>query len=97
MIKAIGNQKLDLNLEEYNYYLELEKIFGKDSFVGLFKTNDDGKIISVLPSSSNPTAMALIFFLLNVMFNQRLRRFDNWMVKMEKLEARIEKIEGLKE
>lgn len=97
MIKAIANQKLDLSPEEYEYYLELEKSFGKDAFIDLFKTNDKGHIVSVMPPTANPTAMILIFFLLNLMFNQRLRQLDNWMNKMDReineLDRRIEKIE----
>jgi len=93
MFKAIANQKIELNKEEFEYYLDLEKSFGKDSFIGLFKTNDKGQIISVTPSPSSPTAMILIFFLLNVMFNQRLRRLDSWIDKMESLEKRIDTLE----
>ena len=93
MIKAVANQKLDLSKEEYNYYLELEKSFGKDAFIGLFRTNDKGHIISVMPPQAGPTAMILIFFLLNVMFNQRLRSFDDWMGQIEKIEQRVLVIE----
>jgi len=95
MIKAIANQKLDLNKEEYKYYLELERNFGKEAFVGLFRTNEKGQITSVMPPQSGPTAMILIFFLLNVMFNQRLRRFDSWMTRMESLEDRVVKLEAV--
>lgn len=96
MIKAIANQKLDLIQEEYEYYLELEKVFGKDAFLGLFKTNKKGRITSVIPSHTNPTAMVLIFFLLNVMLNQRLRSVDSWSSKIENLESRINKLEKSK-
>ena len=93
MIRAIANQKIDLSIEEYQYYLELEKSFGKDIFLGLFKTNDLGQVISVLPHSSNPTAMIIVFFFLNVSFNQRLRRLDDFIDRVKNLENRIIKIE----
>ena len=93
MIKAIANQKLDISKEEYDYYLALEKSFGKGAFVGLFKTNSNGQIIAVMPPQAGQTAMILIFFLLNVMFNQRLRKFDTWMTKLDKLEERVVKLE----
>lgn len=97
MIKAIANQKLDLSPEEYSYYLELEKIFGKNDFIDLFKTDGNGQIISVMPSTTSSTAMILIYFLLNVMFNQRLRRLDQWMLKIEQevedIQKRLDKIE----
>lgn len=93
MIRAVGNKRIDLSNDEYSYYLELEKIFGKESFIGLFKTNKMGIIDSVTPPHSNPVAMVIVFFFMNVMFNQRLRRFDTWMNKMESLESRIEMLE----
>lgn len=93
MIKAIANQKIDLSSEEYQYYLELEKTFGKDAFLNLFKTNDSGQIISVIPQSAAPTAMIIIFFFLNVMYNQRLRKLDIWINKIEDFETRIKKLE----
>lgn len=93
MIKAIANQKIDLSSEEYRYYQELEKVFGKDAFMNLFKTDEDGKIISVIPQSAAPTAMVIIFFFLNVMYNQRLRKLDAWIDKVEDLENRIQKLE----
>jgi hypothetical protein len=97
MIKAIANKKLDLTKEEYDYYLELENSFGKESFYDLFKTNDDGSIIAITPSPAQPTAMLLIFFLLNVMHNQRLRKLDSWVGKLEQLESRVANLEKRKE
>lgn len=94
MIKAIANQKIDISKAEYEYYLELEKVFGKDAFVGLFKTSDSGQIISVMPSQNSETAMVLIFFLLNVMYNQRLRKLDVWINKIELLDERLKKLES---
>ena len=93
MIKAIANKKIDLSQEEYDYYLELENAFGKESFIGLFKTNKSGTIISVTPSNTTPTAMILIFFFLNVMLNQRLRSIDKGLSGLSALEKRISKIE----
>jgi hypothetical protein len=93
MIKAIANQKLNLTKEEFEYYLELEKSFGKEAFVGLFVTDQDGDIISVTPPANQPTAMILIFFLLNLMYNQKLRKLDSWVEKIAMLEAKVAKLE----
>jgi hypothetical protein len=90
MIKIIANQKIDLSKEEYEYYIELEKVFGKSSFDGLFKTNDLGQIIFVMPPPSNPTAMILIYYFLNVMLNQRLRKMEDWA---NVIDERIKKLE----
>lgn len=93
MIKAIANQRLDLTREEFEYYQELEKNFGKEAFYGLFRSDSDGQIAAITPSPSQPTAMLLVFFLLNVMHNQRLRKLDAWVEKVDRIEARINKLE----
>jgi len=93
MIKAIANKKLDLTKEEYEYYLQIEQNFGKDAFHDLFKTDESGHITAITPSPSQPTAMLLIFFLLNVMHNQKLRKIDAWVDKVDKLDQRIQEIE----
>lgn len=94
MIKAIANKKLDLTKEEYDYYLELESNFGKEAFYELFKTDDVGHIIAITPSPSQPTAMLLIFFLLNVMHNQKLRKLEDSISKINILESRIAALEN---
>lgn len=92
MIRAIANKKLDLNQDEYEYYLELEKAFGAQAFIGLFATNDSGQITSVIPATNTPTAMVLIFFFLNVMFNQRLRKLEVWMDRLERVEEKVDEL-----
>lgn len=94
MIKAIANKKLDLTNDEYQYYLELESNFGKEAFHDLFKTDDVGHIVAITPSPSQPTAMLLIFFLLNVMHNQKLRKLDVSISKIDALESRIAALEN---
>lgn len=86
MIKIIANKKVELIPDEYNYYLELEKIFGKEAFIDLFNVNERAQITFVAPSLNQPTSMVLVFFFMNVMFNQRLRQFDE---KISKLEMKI--------
>ncbi len=96
MIRAIANKRLDLSKEEYHYYLELEKNFGKEVFKGLFESDERGIIISITPSPAEPIAMVLIFFLLNVMMNQRLRgleELNELRDKVASLEKRVEKME----
>lgn len=93
MIRAIANKKLNLTKEEYEYYLELEKNFGSDAFLELFDSDSDGNIVAITPSPSQPTAMLLIFFLLNVMHNQKLRRLDSWAQKVDNLISRVEILE----
>ncbi len=92
-MKVIANQLIDVSPEEFAYYQELEKNFGKDAFLGLFKTNEQGQIIAVIPSINHPTAMVLIFYFLNVMFNQRLRKLVGWGNKIGELEVQIVNLE----
>jgi hypothetical protein len=93
MIKAIANKKIDLSKEEFEYYKKLKETFGEDSFRGLFNTDNKGKITSITPSPSQPIAMVLIFFILNVMMNQRLRAFEQTMSKVSELEKKVEKLQ----
>lgn len=94
MIKAVANKRLELTNEEYAYYLELEKNFGKEAFRGLFESDEHGKIIAVTPSPSQPTAMVLIFFLLNLMVNQKLRELGTLVERIEDAEKRLAKLES---
>lgn len=96
MIKAVANKRLDLTKDEYDYYLELEKNFGREAFYELFDTDDNGIITAITPSPAQPTAMLLIFFLLNVMHNQKLRKMESWVEKIDKLDARVRELEKSK-
>lgn len=93
MIRAIANKKLDLSNTEYGYYQELKNAFGEDSFKGVFTTDANGHITSITPSTTQPMAMAIIFFLLNVMLNQRLRKIDTSLSQIEEFDQRLKKIE----
>ncbi len=96
MIKAIANQKVDLSKEESQYLDQLIKVFGEDDLNGLFKTDKQGNVIAVTPPVNKATPMALIFFLLNLMLNQRLRTVDQYLVRIEDLEKKIEALEKTK-
>lgn len=95
MIIAFANKKLEVNEEEKKYLLSLQDTFGEDTFIGLFQTNENGSITTITPSPSKPTQMIILFFLLNLMLNQRLRRIDN--SRIEKLEDRLIKLEKMLE
>ena len=93
MIRAVGNKKLFLDKNEHRYYLELKSSFNEKYFNGLFTSDNDGIITAVTPSATKQTPMILIFFLLNVMMNQRLRKIDDGVSKLSLLEKRLDKIE----
>ena len=93
MIKVIANKKIDISKDEYRYYLELKRAFGSEPFIGLFKTDENGKITTIDMSPDKPIAIVLVFFLLNVRFNQALRVVENKLDKISELEVKISKLE----
>jgi hypothetical protein len=93
VIRAVANKKLYLNNFEYNYLLEIYNAFGDDCFRGIFETDDDGRLISIEPSLESSTPLAIIFFLLNVMMNQRLEAVDVLIDRVTSIENKILKME----
>ncbi len=93
MIRIIANKKLDLNDDEFDYYQALEITFGKNCLSGLFKADKNGKILAITPDIKQPTMMALLFFLLNVTMNQKLRVIDLGVERIEKLENKLNELE----
>ncbi len=102
MIRAVANKRIDLSDDELSYYRELEEQFGPESFKNLFQTDKNGFITSIMPNLKSPTPLPVIFFMFNVMFNQRLRVLDSEItrikgvvkeVDMNKILARLDALE----
>ena len=68
--------KGDLSKEEFDAYNEIISIVDKNEFVGIFDTDNNGIINFIMPPVDKNISMIVIFFLLNVMFNQRMRKID---------------------
>mgnify|MGYP001221850059 CR=1 FL=1 len=77
MIRAVGNKRLDLSDSEFEYYNELISHVDKSEFNGIFSTDQNGIILNVMPSPDKNSSLIVYFFLLNVSFNQRLRKLDS--------------------
>jgi len=92
-IRNITNTKIALTKEEYNYYETLSKVFGQEAFVGLFQTNASGYISNISPNLDKVTPIPIIFFLLNVSFNQRMRKLDGFITRVEGMEKKIKILE----
>ena len=90
MLRAVGNKRLELSDDEFGYYCSLREQFGESDFVGLFKTNKNGIITSVNPPVNKTISLGIIFFLLNVMMNQRVRVLDRKINKVTDLEERVD-------
>ncbi len=87
-IKAIANTRISLSNEEFEYYGKLKTIFGEDSFRGLFQTDLSGIIAGISPATDKATPNPVLFFLLNVSFNQRMRQVEKYLQKIEELEEK---------
>ena len=76
MIRALANKRLDLSDHEYKHLLLMKQKFGEDDFRGLFETDKNGLIIGVMPPVDKSVPLPIIFFMFNVMLNQRVRFID---------------------
>ncbi len=95
MIRAIANKRLDLSNDEFEYYKILLEKYGADSFRSLFDTDQNGIIISVSPPLDGQTPMAVMFYMLNVMFTQRMRLLDLKISKFDELEKKVDQVAGM--
>lgn len=95
MFKSIANKRVEISQEEFNYYEKLKEEFSEDAFIGLFESNKDGRILAITPPLNKPTSMSAVFFIFNVMINQKLRELDKHIDALKKLEKEYEdKIRG---
>tara|TARA_R110002110_G_scaffold121824_5_gene297770 strand:+ start:1598 stop:1897 length:300 start_codon:yes stop_codon:yes gene_type:complete len=93
MIKIISNQNIEVSSAEWKYYLEIENSFGQNALRGMFEADKKGQILFVRPPVGKPTSMILIFFLLNVQLNQKLRRLTDGLMDMKDLKEKVDKLE----
>ncbi len=93
-IKSVANTRLSLSREEFEYYEKLKTIFGEDSFRGLFQTDLAGNISGISPPTDKPVANPVLFFLLNVSFNQRMRQLEKFFEKINVMEEKIKTLES---
>lgn len=94
MLRLINHKRIDLTQEEFDLYEKLCKTYsrdnfdGKDLFVDLFETDNDGMIIFLRPPSST-FSMEIVIFLQNIMTHQHLRKiykeFDDSMQEIRSL------------
>lgn len=97
IIRSVANTRLSLSQEEFEYYERLKQIFTEDAFRGLFQTDLAGIIAGISPSTDRATPNPVLFFLLNVSFNQRMRQVETYLKRIDVLEARILVLEQTKD
>lgn len=93
MIRAIANKRLDVSKEEYLYFNTIKEEIGIDSFRGLFSTDENGIITAITPPPNKTTPMVSLFFILNVMMNQRIRALDR-KIESSNFEERLKLLEN---
>jgi len=95
LIKAIANKRVELSNEEFEYFKLLSNIYGQDSFRLLFETDNNGIITSISPPLDGQTPMAIVFYMLNVMFTQRIRLLDRKLSRLDELEKKVDRITSM--
>ena len=95
MIRAVANKRLDLSEEEYRYYCGLKDTFGENYFRGLFQSDNNGVLTAVAPPIDREIPLVILFFVLNVMMNQRVRVLDGKINGFIMLEKKIIEYENL--
>lgn len=95
-MKIIDNKKINITDAEYDYYLQLVKKFtdkeksidGKKYFKDVFHTDENGYILLIKTEKSIP--WAALFWLQQIMINQRMRVNDELIKRNEELILKME-------
>lgn len=78
-MKIIDNKKIDLTDDEWIMYEKICSSYdtinvrGKDLFIDLFETDDDGIITFLKPPSKRQTSFEIFLFLISVFQQQHVR------------------------
>jgi hypothetical protein len=100
MIRAVANKPLDLVDDEFAYYMQITEAYGANVFQDTFETDEEasslqhGWITMVTPPFNKNLPMGVIFFLFNVMLNQRARKVDQMITKFESMMNKFEAQNG---
>lgn len=92
-MKQIDGKNVDMTDDEWKYYLELVKSFtdskinGSLYFKNLFTTDERGYITMIAPKTNIP--WMILFFIQNLMINQRLNDFEICIKRLQKIENHI--------
>ena len=100
MIRLINNKRIDLTDKEFEIYEGICKEYsrdnfnGKDLFIDLFETDQDGIIVFLIPPKLQ-FSMEVIVFLQNVMIHQHLRKIyeehDEALEEMRNILSEVKK------
>jgi len=98
VLQVIDHKSVDMTDEEYAYYKKLVGEFtigtanGKDQFRDLFDVDGDGCITFIHPPIRKEIGWGVLFFVQDLMINQRLRRMERqvggWVGRMAEMGER---------
>ena len=99
-MKVIDYKKVDMTDAEFAYYQQLikkfsdtdQKVDGNKYFKDTFETDENGYITLIKTEKSIP--WAVLFFIQQVMINQRMRVNDILVKENKKLISRLEELEN---
>jgi hypothetical protein len=81
-LRVVDYKQIDMTDEEFEYYEKLVQEFtlgtysGKEQFRDIFEADGEGCITFIHPPIKKQVAWSVLFFLQNLMINQRLRRIE---------------------
>jgi hypothetical protein len=81
-LRVVDYKHVDMEDEEFEYFQKLVSKFtygtylGKEQFKDLFEVDADGCIQFINPPVDKEIAWSVLFFVQNLMINQRLRRIE---------------------
>lgn len=81
-LRVVDYKQVEMEEEEYEYYKKLVESYnygtysGKEQFHDVFEVDEEGCITFINPPIGKQIAWAVLFFLQNLMINQRLRRIE---------------------
>lgn len=88
MIIPIDNKPVDVNDQERQYIEALVSAFGLNIFQNTFEVIEDeqspqyGWITIVKPPLNRTLPLGVVFALFNIMLNQRMRKFDEALMRV---------------
>lgn len=91
-LQVVDHKAVDMTDEEFAYYGKLVQEFtvgmsnGKDQFRDLFEVDGDGCITLIHPPIRRQIGWGILFFVQNLMINQRIRRMERrvgeWLARL---------------
>ena len=81
-LRAVDYKYVDMEDEEFEYFQKLINKFtygtylGKEQFKDLFEVDSEGCIQFINPPLDKEVAWSVLFFIQNLMINQRLRKIE---------------------